>query len=98
MTYNNIKLLVGGGGNGYIHGLRRGDEILMQVTYDGYNNTIYAKVTDVNTSSVITLDLPLNSTFSVPSDGRYWTEVNAGTGASFWNWGLTFVSVMNNVM
>ena len=67
----------------------------MEVTYDGYDNTIYAKVVDLNTSSTITL--PLYSNFKAPSRGYYWTEVNAGTGNSYWNWGLVYLSVFNNV-
>jgi hypothetical protein len=97
VTENDIKLLVGGGGNGFIQGLQRGDLIMMTVTYDGYDNTIYAKVVDLNTSSVITLDLPLYNNFTTPHDGGYWTEVNAGTGGSYWNWGLLYLSVLNNI-
>jgi hypothetical protein len=69
----------------------------MKVTYDGYNNTIYAEVVDLNTSSTITLTLPLYSNFTVPHVGNYWTEVNAGTGNSYWNWGIVYLSVFNNV-
>jgi hypothetical protein len=94
---SDIKLLVGGGGNGFIKGLSPGDLIEMKVTYDGYNNTIYAEVVDLNTSSTITLTLPLYSNFTVPHAGNYWTEVNAGTGNSYWNWGIVYLSVFNNV-
>jgi hypothetical protein len=97
VTENNIKLLIGGGGNGFIQGLQNGDLIMMTVTYDGHDNTIYAKVVDLNTSNVITLDLPLYTNFTTPHSGGYWTEINAGTGGSYWNWGLLYLSVLNNL-
>ena len=95
VTEKNIKLLVGGGGNGFINGLSPGDLIEMEVTYDGYDNAIYAKVTDLNSSSSISITLSLCGTFTPPHEG--WTEVNAGTGASYWNWGILYLSVFNNV-
>lgn len=69
----------------------------MEVTYDGNDNTVYAKVVNLNSSSTVTVALPLYSNFTVPHAGGYWTEVNAGTGNSYWNWGLVYLSVFNNV-
>ncbi|BCU69834.1 hypothetical protein [Stygiolobus caldivivus] len=97
VSESNINMLVGGGGNGSITGLKPGDLIEVEANYDGYDNTLYAKAVDLNTSSVITLKLPLYSNFTVPKPGYYWTEVNAGTGNSYWNWGIVYLSVFNNV-
>lgn len=94
---NNITLLVGGGGNGFIQNISPGDLIEMMVTYDGYDNTIYATVTNLNTSSTIDLTLPLYSNFTVPRNGYYWIEVNANPGFDGSNWAIVYLSVFNNV-
>ena len=73
-----------------------GDLILMEVTYDGYDNTIYATVTDLSRSSTVTLALPLYWNFAAPGAGRCWTEVNAGTGDDCANWALLYLAELDN--
>ena len=96
VTINNISLVVEGGGNGFIPQVSPGDLIFMEVTYDGQDNTVYATVIDLNTSSETTLALPLNHYFTVPANGSYWVEVNAGSGGDTANWAVLYLAVLNN--
>ena len=96
VAVSNVSLLVGGGGNGFIPEVSPGDLIFMEVTYDGQDNTVYATVIDLNTSSEISLALPLYHNFTAPANGHYWVEVNAGSGADMANWAILYLAVLNN--
>ena len=96
VAVNNVTLLVGGGGEGFIPEVSPGDLIFVEVTYDGQDNTVYATVIDLNTSSEISLALPLYHNFTVPANGYYWVEVNAGSGADTANWAVLYLAVLNN--
>ena len=81
------------GGQGYIQGLQPGDLILMKVTYDGYTNTIYAEVVDLNSSSEINITFPLGNYFTPPQPGYYWTSVFSWSGWEAANWGIVYYAV-----
>ena len=95
VTISNINLVVEGGGNGFIW-VSPGDLIFMEVTYDSQDNTIYTTVINLNTSSETTLRLPLYHNFTAPANGYYWVEVNAGSGGDTANWGVLYLTVLNN--
>jgi len=97
ITLNNITILARGAGSGLINSLAPGDLIEMEVTYDGYTNTIYAKVVNLNTSDSINITLPLYNNFTVPKPMGYWTEINGGSGDLYANWGILYLAVLNNV-
>jgi hypothetical protein len=97
ITVNNITILARGAGSGLINSLAPGDLIEMEVTYDGYSNTIYAKVVNLNTSDSINITLPLYNNFTVPKTMGYWTEINSGGGVLYANWGILYLAVLNNV-
>jgi len=97
ITVNNITILARGAGSGLINSLAPGDLIEMEVTYDGYTNTIYAKVVNLNTSDSISITLPLYNNFTVPKPMGYWTEINAGGAGLYANWGILYLAVLNNV-